>query len=163
MLICYHASMTSYFHVLCFTCVYCYTNILPSVWNQLFFFNLFADDQLNTFHLIEINSFNQVRLDVNQIQFDVTILVNSTEGSIVECNTLATDEEVNDCFQTLNTEFSLMNDNIVERIEEIYKLGTQVLRISEVSQQTFSAGNRQFVREITQTTQEELIDCIQSM
>ena len=130
---------------------------------MFFFFTIFVEDQLRAFYLIETNSFSQVGLDVNQILDEVRSLVNSTEESIVECNALANDEEVNDCFQTLNFEFSLMNVNIVHRIEEIYRLGTRVLRISEVSQQTFSAGNRQFVRETTQTTQEELIDCIQSL
>ncbi|KAJ9573551.1 hypothetical protein L9F63_009115 [Diploptera punctata] len=119
--------------------------------------------ELSAFHTVEFNGINQVFEDISLVSEEEETLIEEAERSISDCKTLETQEELQECYNTILTSFDEMKTDIINRLNELYKLGEQTLKLSEEAQESFTAGNREFVKESSDTTREELTSCIQNL
>ena len=122
----------------------------------------FSENEAEALYTIEYNSFNQVFLDLDQFGVDLRTIVSDTQEGIATCRALATPEAVDACYDALSSLFSVLKDDILNRISELYKLGNSALQISEDNVDQFSAENREFVKNSALTARGELVKCIQS-
>ena len=143
-----------------YICVNIVHDIILKIY-KIYTYNFVTVDEVDAYRTMEFNAFDLVFKELSDVLDEAQSQIDSTEASVEECKSLATPEEGADCFSSLHEEFSVMKDDVLSRLAELYELDSEVLRIAEERQQLFHNGNRQFVRESAQVTRNELTRCIQ--
>ena len=100
---------------------------------------------------------------MGQVSTEATRLVNETEDSIKACNSILDEQESQACFTELYQEFTLSKNDVINRLKDLYKLGIDALEVAEESLEAFNDDNRQFIKESSQHTKDQLGRCIDNL
>ena len=124
---------------------------------------LFSEKLLKAHSTIAMNLLNLIINDMKQEVNTTYEIMRTTEESIHTCLGIGVEEEVRTCLSEVYDLFKLQKDDILRRIDDLYYVGVDAATKAENNQLDLNIGDRQFVKEITELSREELTQCIQNL
>ena len=116
-------------------------------------------DAINT---IGMHTFKLLFDHIAYIDKATNNLVQRAKAAMESCVLLGDSEEVSACLSQLHQLFSLQKEDILNRTVELAEEGEAIMANAKRNQQEFHSSNREFVRESSQVTREELTKCIEN-